>query len=656
MKKIFVTLLSAYFLLVINVNAQDFNEWFTDGSQSSSYTIGDDGSFIVNVPSAGNDWDVGFCNILRGNKGQAVGNKFTFDCEVYWESLSGYDTADIHLLTGKIGWTNHEDWQWNSNENTELVTSNEGGFWGYVMNQSRKIPKNEWTHVSWGDELEIGEKGAEYIGIQINLMEQYGINVGVFHFRNIEIGMGDNTLYYANPSCYIGNVKYYLHSNNSVSVCGVTEGVADIIIPEKVTFENHEYQVVGITSGAFLGSGLTSIVIPNSVTKIGLGAFSDCSNLESVVIPNSVTSIGTEVFNGCISLTSITIPKSVTEIGSAAFSNCNNLESITFGSSVEKIGKCVFVGCNSLKNIVCKGLIPPKVDYDLFNYVLLTDNIVSDAKLYMNATLTYPENAKLYKTQQPWNNFDVENGGNGVMDTVCVYDTVYQIVSNKDTVYFADNNEKHKVTATSANTKMGIAYGTGMFAKGAQTEIVAIEKYGYHFTKWSDGNTENPRFVNVTSDSTFTAQFEVNNYTVLAEANEKEMGKVEGAAEYAYLSRTQLKAVPNTGYKFAAWSDGETANPREILVYCDTTFTAVFEVAGTETVSAIGELAAQVNIYVADNTIVVENATDEIFVYNAMGALVGRDAIHRIRAEIIVNNPGVYIVKTGNKTQKVVLP
>ncbi|MBR5642865.1 MAG: leucine-rich repeat domain-containing protein [Salinivirgaceae bacterium] len=546
------------------------------------------------------------------------------------------------------------------------------------MNQSRKIPKNEWTHVSWGDELEIGYRGNDYIGIQINLDNIAGTNIGNFHFRNIEIGMGDNTLYYANPSCYIGNVKYYLHSNNSVSVCGVTEGVADIIIPEKVTFENHEYQVVGITSGAFLGSGLTSIVIPNSVTKIGLGAFSDCSNLESVVIPNSVTSIGNEVFNGCISLTSITIPKSVTdigegaflgsgltsivipdsvtEIGSAAFSNCNNLESITFGSSVEKIGKCVFVGCNSLKNIVCKGMIPPKVDYELFNYVLLTDNIVSDAKLYMNATLTYPENTKLYKTQQPWNNFDVENGGNGVMDTVCVYDTVYQIVSNKDTVYFADNNEKHKVTATSANTKMGIAYGTGMFAKGAQTEIVAIEKYGYHFTKWSDGNTENPRFVNVTSDSTFTAQFEVNNYTVLAEANEKEMGKVEGAAEYAYLSRTQLKAVPNTGYKFAAWSDGETANPREILVYCDTTFTAVFEVAGTETVSAIGESAAQVNIYVADNTIVVENATDEIFVYNAMGALVCRDAIHRVHAEIIINNPGVYIVKTGNKTQKVVLP
>ncbi|MBO7593898.1 MAG: leucine-rich repeat protein [Salinivirgaceae bacterium] len=496
----------------------------------------------------------------------------------------------------------------------------------------------------------------------------------------------------------------YTINNGVASIVGYShnDSIADIIIPAKTTYDFCEYAVTSISSYAFevcsnlksvvvpnsvtnIHSGafadcnnLTSITIPNSVKKIGSGAFSGCSNLESVVISNSVTSIGNELFRGCASLTSITIPNtvsiigdeafsgcsklesvtipdSVTEIGRAAFSNCNHLESITFGSSVEKIGRCVFTGCNSLKNIVCKGLIPPKVDYDLLNYVLLTDNIVSDANLYMNATLTCPENAKWYRTLQPWCNFDLGNGGNGVMDTVFVYDTVYQIVSNKDTVYFADNNEKHKVTATSANTKMGIAYGSGMFAKGSQTEIVAIEKYGYHFTKWSDGNTGNPRFVDVTKDGTFTAEFEVNNYWVLAEANEKVMGKVEGAAEYAYLSRTQLKATPNAGYQFKEWSDGETDNPREILVYSDTTFTAVFEeMAGTET--SVAESAADaVNIYVAGKNIVVENATDEILVYNAMGALVCRDAINRVPTELRVNIAGVYIVKTGAIVKRVVV-
>ena len=65
------------------------------------------------------------------------------------------------------------------------------------------------------------------------------------------------------------------------------------------------------------------------------------------------------------------------------------------------------------------------------------------------------------------------------------------------------------------------------------------------------------------------------------------------------------------------------------------------------------EEANDVNIYAYDNTIVVENATDEILVYDAMGRLVCRDAIHRIRAEITINGTGIYIVKTSNVVKRV---
>jgi hypothetical protein len=68
-----------------------------------------------------------------------------------------------------------------------------------------------------------------------------------------------------------------------------------------------------------------SFIIPNSVTKIGLGAFSTCSSLTSIVIPNSVTEIEIGAFTDCSSLTSIVIPNSVTEIGASAFFGCNNL-------------------------------------------------------------------------------------------------------------------------------------------------------------------------------------------------------------------------------------------------------------------------------------------------------------------------------------------
>ncbi len=54
-------------------------------------------------------------------------------------------------------------------------------------------------------------------------------------------------------------------------------------------------------------SGLTSIEIPNSVTSIGDGAFYSCSGLTSIEIPNSVTSIGTAVFAESSSLTEIVV-------------------------------------------------------------------------------------------------------------------------------------------------------------------------------------------------------------------------------------------------------------------------------------------------------------------------------------------------------------
>lgn len=83
-------------------------------------------------------------------------------------------------------------------------------------------------------------------------------------------------------------------------------------------------------------SSLTSVTIPDGVTSIDRGAFSDYSKLTSVAIPNSVTSIGEYAFEGCKSLTSVTIGNGVTSIGDGAFSGCSKLTNITFKGTTDE--------------------------------------------------------------------------------------------------------------------------------------------------------------------------------------------------------------------------------------------------------------------------------------------------------------------------------
>ena len=141
------------------------------------------------------------------------------------------------------------------------------------------------------------------------------------------------------------------YGDNTYSVTSIGEsafdncsGLISITIPNSVT---------SISSYAFFGcSGLTSVTIPNSVTSIGDYAFYDCSGLTSVTIPNSVTSIRGDAFNGCSGLTSVTIPSSVTSIGYGAFNGCSGLTSVTIGNSVTSIGDFAFAGCSGLTSIV----------------------------------------------------------------------------------------------------------------------------------------------------------------------------------------------------------------------------------------------------------------------------------------------------------------
>jgi hypothetical protein len=110
----------------------------------------------------------------------------------------------------------------------------------------------------------------------------------------------------------------------------------DVIIPSEVNryYDNPKvdtYTVMGICSSAFSGcTELTSVSIPETVTKIGTFAFSDCTGLTSLTIDGGF--FYENVFKNCTGLTSVTINDG--GVRENAFYGCTNLSVTINGGSI----------------------------------------------------------------------------------------------------------------------------------------------------------------------------------------------------------------------------------------------------------------------------------------------------------------------------------
>ena len=126
----------------------------------------------------------------------------------------------------------------------------------------------------------------------------------------------------------------------------------DVVIPEHITYERQTMTVTAIGESAFSQcTELRSIEIPKTITEIGIRAFWKCTNLLGIDLPNSVSSIGEGAFSGCSSLTSLNIPDPVTDIKHKTFSGCTSLMSVDIPNSVATIGSYAFSVCSYLLNV-----------------------------------------------------------------------------------------------------------------------------------------------------------------------------------------------------------------------------------------------------------------------------------------------------------------
>ena len=153
------------------------------------------------------------------------------------------------------------------------------------------------------------------------------------------------------------------------------------------------------------------------------------------------------------------------------------------------------------------------------------------------------------------------------------------VVVNTDSTIIANFAKKPHLVAKPNNASYGTVTGSGYYDVGTKVTITAATK-GEHcyFNGWSDcSSKELTREVVITSDTTIIANFTADPDPYLnVESNNTSFGTVTGSGTYDHGAEATITATPEENYYFTSWSDGNTENPRTVVVNSDTTFTANF--------------------------------------------------------------------------------
>ena len=188
---------------------------------------------------------------------------------------------------------------------------------------------------------------------------------------------------------------------------------------------------------------------------------------------------------------------------------------------------------------------------------------------------------------------------------------------------------------------------------GVQTVTVSFEIDGVPYTTTFDVEVKEAEVIEIVAKSIAVSAKPAKVEYKQGETLDVTGGKITVTYSDNTTAEVELKADMVSGF------DADKVGEQKLTVSYTVdgvTLTATFEVTVKADDTAISEdEAAAVNIYAYGNTIVVENATADIFVFDSMGRMISRVAANADRTEIQLDMTGVYVVKTGNTTKRVMI-
>lgn len=132
------------------------------------------------------------------------------------------------------------------------------------------------------------------------------------------------------------------------------------------------------------------------------------------------------------------------------------------------------------------------------------------------------------------------------------------------------------IQASSNDPNMGQVTGAGTYPYHSYPTLRAIPYEEYEFVKWSDGSIFDEYTIHVVSDTILTAIFQQKEYLLDISSSNDQAGQVIGAGKYHRGDTVTITAVPNQGYNFVKWSDGDTATTKTIIIDGAMAFVAHF--------------------------------------------------------------------------------